>query len=172
MLFASPLLSHPPSTPFPLPLSALSVPQSYAKASELVGVRPSPAAFAAVAAVSGRLLLHLLRARLTLFRALKLTLLAVLLSSSSSAPSSSSPSLPPPSSPLSSSSLPPSLSSLLLTQSPPIAAALGSLVSSYWTLGSEVLHLAASLLPLLPAALPASFAPRLTALLTRLRSTP
>ena len=113
-----------------------------------MGVPSSPLLFTAVTTVTLRVLVHLIRARLSLFRVLRLTLLTLLLSypSLTPTPSASTPpsSLPPP--PLRSTFFP-----LLVSQSPAIMAALASLASSYWTLGSQVFSLASTLLPsLLP----------------------
>ena len=110
--------------------------QWYESASALLGLPTSPLVFAAATAVTARVFVRLLRSRLSLFRALRLLLLALLVSAT--------PLTPPPvsSSPTTASPLPPPLSS----QS---ASLLSALAPSYWGVGSQVFALASVVLPFL-----------------------
>ena len=130
----------------------------YQTASEALGVPSNGVVFAMTTAVATRVIVHMLLARLTLWRIVKLMLVSVVLSlTSSSTTAAALPSVPSASSlatsSLSSSSsssspsstaaaaLPASVLSALLTQSPSIALSLSSIAQAYWVVGQQVVSL-------------------------------
>jgi len=126
----------------------------YRTASDALGVPSNGAMFAVATAVCTRVVVHMLLARLTLWRVVKLLLLSVVLSLSSSSSSSSTAAAALPSAPSSSaaasssspsvtsaSALPAAILSALLSQSPSIALSLSSIAQAYWVVGQQVLSL-------------------------------
>ena len=109
----------------------------YQTASEALGVPTNGAVFAVATAVLTRVVVHMLLARLTLWRVVKLLLVSAVLSLSTSSHTAAAalPSAP------AASSLPASILSALLSQSPAIALSLSSIAQAYWVVGQQVVSL-------------------------------
>ena len=131
----------------------------YQTASTALGVPTNGALFAVATAVCTRVVVHMLLARLTLWRVIKLLLVSVALSLSSASSSASSASsastvtaaalsatpstsvTTTASSSATAAALPASILSALLSQSPSIALSLSSIAQAYWVVGQQVVSL-------------------------------
>ena len=115
----------------------------YQTASNALGVPSNGALFAVTTAVCTRVVVHMLLARLTLWRVIKMLLVSAVLSLSTA--SSAATALPTASSASSASSgsasLPASIVSALMSQSPSIALSLSSIAQAYWVVGQQVISL-------------------------------
>ena len=118
----------------------------YQTASEALGVPTHGALFAVATAVATRVVMHMLLARLTLWRVVKLLLVSAVLSLSTASTTATTTLPATPSTAASvtsaaSTALPASLLSALLSQSPSIALSLSSIAQAYWVVGQQIVSL-------------------------------
>lgn len=118
----------------------------YQSASTALGLPTNGVVFTIASVVCTRVVVHMLLARLTLWRVVKLLLVSTVLSLSST--STTAPTLPSTPSTSSSSSassssaaLPASILSALVGQSPAVLLSLSSIAQAYWVVGQQVVSL-------------------------------